>query len=210
MRSGRSICAPPRLSRSFPPNVAFETLPMLVSGWRWSFLSSSLKEGRWALPLPTPLALSSRRSMVWCPWLCAQSGWLCHVACSTHGTDPGLFSFLKGSCDCPWNPGGRGKESASLFFFSFLFCSSNTCGRIFLSWKSLKTLRSEICELWTRLHVLKVVEDFTSWKLWKTFCPETRGRLYVLKWLYYGLEWQLLYRSLYIIAVCTWVMRNVT
>ena len=34
-------------------------------------LSRPIKEDRLALPLSTPL--SSRRSMVWCPWLCAKS-----------------------------------------------------------------------------------------------------------------------------------------
>ena len=53
--------------RSFP-NVALETVPILV--WLMIALSHPLKEDCWALPLSTPL--SSRRSMVWCPWLCAR------------------------------------------------------------------------------------------------------------------------------------------
>ena len=52
--------------RSFP-NDAFETVPMFV--WLTMALSRPFKEDRRALPLSTPL--SSRRSMVWCPWLCA-------------------------------------------------------------------------------------------------------------------------------------------
>ena len=35
-----------------------------------SSLSRPCKEDRWALPLSTPL--SSKQSMVWCPWLCAR------------------------------------------------------------------------------------------------------------------------------------------
>ena len=53
--------------RSFP-NVALETVPMLVG--LTMALSHPLKEDRWALPLSTPL--SSRWSIVWCPWLCAR------------------------------------------------------------------------------------------------------------------------------------------
>ena len=51
--------------RSFP-NVAFETVS---SDWRRMTFSRPFKEDhRLALPLSTPL--SSRRSTVWCPWLC--------------------------------------------------------------------------------------------------------------------------------------------
>ena len=50
------------------PNVAFETAPMFV--WLTMALSRPFKEERLALPLSTPL--SSRRSMVWCPWLGAR------------------------------------------------------------------------------------------------------------------------------------------
>ena len=51
------------------PNVALRTVPVLV--WLPMALSPRpVKEDRWALPLSTPL--SSRRSMVWCPWLCAR------------------------------------------------------------------------------------------------------------------------------------------
>ena len=53
--------------RSFP-NVAFVTVPRFV--WLTMALSRPLKEDRLALPLSTPL--SSRRSMVQCPWLCAR------------------------------------------------------------------------------------------------------------------------------------------
>ena len=49
------------------PNIAFETVLMFV--WLTMALSRPFKEDRLALPLSTPL--SSRRSMVWCPWLCA-------------------------------------------------------------------------------------------------------------------------------------------
>ena len=52
--------------RSFP-NVAFETVPMFV--WLTMALSRPFKKDRLVLPLSTPL--SSRRSMVWWPWLCA-------------------------------------------------------------------------------------------------------------------------------------------
>ena len=53
--------------RSFP-NVVFETVPMLV--WLTMALSRPFKEDRLALPLSTPLP--SRRSLVWCLWLCAR------------------------------------------------------------------------------------------------------------------------------------------
>ena len=53
--------------RSFS-NVAFETVPVFV--WFTMALSRPFKEDRQALPLST--SLSSRRSMVWCPWLCAR------------------------------------------------------------------------------------------------------------------------------------------
>ena len=63
MRSAPSL-------RGFPNVVfhAFETVPLFV--WLTMALSRPLKEDRLALPLSTPL--SSRRSMVWCPWLCAR------------------------------------------------------------------------------------------------------------------------------------------
>ena len=52
------------------PNVAFETVP--VFAWLTMTLSSfPFKEDRLALPLSTPL--SSRRSMLWYPWLCART-----------------------------------------------------------------------------------------------------------------------------------------
>ena len=54
--------------RSFP-KVTFKTVPMFV--WLTMALSRPFKEDRLALPLSTPL--SSRRSVVWCPWLCARS-----------------------------------------------------------------------------------------------------------------------------------------
>ena len=47
------------------PNVAFEIVPMFV--WLTMALSRPFKEDCLALPLSTPL--SSRRSMMWCPWL---------------------------------------------------------------------------------------------------------------------------------------------
>ena len=65
--SEKSICAPPRL-RSFP-NVAFETVAMFVR--LTMALSRPFMNDRPALPLSTPL--SSRRLMVWCPWLCPRS-----------------------------------------------------------------------------------------------------------------------------------------
>ena len=49
------------------PNVAFETVPMFVL--LTMALSRPFKEDRLALPLST--SLSSRRSVVRCPWLCA-------------------------------------------------------------------------------------------------------------------------------------------
>ena len=54
--------------RSFPI-VVFQTVPMFV--WLTMALSHPFKEDRLALPLPTHV--SSRRSIVWCPWLCARS-----------------------------------------------------------------------------------------------------------------------------------------
>ena len=53
--------------RSFP-NVPFETVPMFV--WLKLFKLFLKAEGRRALPLSTPL--SSRRSKVWCHWLCTR------------------------------------------------------------------------------------------------------------------------------------------
>ena len=50
------------------PSIAFVTVPMFVS--LTMALSRPFKEDRQALPLPMPL--SSRRSMVWCHWLCAR------------------------------------------------------------------------------------------------------------------------------------------
>ena len=52
--------------RSFP-NVVFETVPVFV--WLMMTLSRPFKEDRVALPLST--SLSSRRSVMWCPWLLA-------------------------------------------------------------------------------------------------------------------------------------------
>ena len=49
------------------PNVAFETVPMLV--WLTMTLSRPVEEDRLALLLSAPL--SSMRSMVSCCWLCA-------------------------------------------------------------------------------------------------------------------------------------------
>ena len=60
------------------PNVAFETVPIfirLTMAFSRPFvrltmaLSRPFKEDCLVLPLSMPL--SSRRSMVWCPWLCA-------------------------------------------------------------------------------------------------------------------------------------------
>ena len=48
------------------PNVAFETVPVFA----WLVVSRPFKEDRLALPLST--LLSSRRSVVWYPWLCAR------------------------------------------------------------------------------------------------------------------------------------------
>ena len=59
--------------RSFP-NVAFETVPMLVWLTMGPFLVLSRNFVERLLPLSTPL--SCRRSMVWCPWLCARSSCL--------------------------------------------------------------------------------------------------------------------------------------
>ena len=46
-------------------HVAFQTVPMFV--WLWPSLVLSMK-----LVFFIPTSLSSRRSMVWCPWLCAR------------------------------------------------------------------------------------------------------------------------------------------
>ena len=66
------LCAPKSPYAIHPvyrfPNVAFETVPMFV--WLTMAFPRPFKEDRLALPLSTPL--SSRRSMVWCPWLCAR------------------------------------------------------------------------------------------------------------------------------------------
>ena len=53
--------------RSFP-NVALETIPVFV--WLTRALFRPFKEDNLALLLST--SLSSRQSMVWCPWLCAR------------------------------------------------------------------------------------------------------------------------------------------
>ena len=53
--------------RSFP-NVAFQTVPVFV--WLTMALSRPFNEDHRALPLSTHL--SSRRSMVCCPWLCGR------------------------------------------------------------------------------------------------------------------------------------------
>ena len=53
--------------RSFP-NIAFQTVPMFV--WLTMAFSHPFKKDRLALPLSTPL--SSRRSVVRRPWLCAR------------------------------------------------------------------------------------------------------------------------------------------
>ena len=53
--------------KSFP-NLAFATVPVFV--WLSMALSRPFKEDRLGLPLSSPL--SSRRSMVWCPLLCAR------------------------------------------------------------------------------------------------------------------------------------------
>ena len=52
--------------RSFP-NIAFKTVPM--SDWQWPTLIL-FKEDRLVLPLS--MALSSKQSTMWCPWLCAR------------------------------------------------------------------------------------------------------------------------------------------
>ena len=61
VRSGKPICAPPRLSEASP------TLPLkrfqCCCFWLTMALCRHFKEDRLALPLSTPL--SSRRSMVW-------------------------------------------------------------------------------------------------------------------------------------------------
>ena len=67
VRSEKPICAPPS-SRSFlTGTVAVETVPVFV--WLTMALSPLFKKDRLALRLSTPL--SSRRSVVWCPWFCA-------------------------------------------------------------------------------------------------------------------------------------------
>ena len=55
-------------------NVAYETVPMFM--WLIIALSRPFKEDRLALPLSTPL--SSRQSMVLCPWLWTITGGSCH------------------------------------------------------------------------------------------------------------------------------------
>ena len=64
--SGKPKYAPPHLLRCFP-SVASDTVPMMV--WLKRTLSCPFKEDRWVLPFSTPL--SSRRLMLWQPWLCA-------------------------------------------------------------------------------------------------------------------------------------------
>ena len=78
--------------RSFP-NFAFETVPKFV--WLKLALSHPFKEDRLALPLSTPL--SCRRSMVWCPWLCARTEVVSQASqhfrsSEKHATCEGCFS----------------------------------------------------------------------------------------------------------------------
>ena len=68
--------------RSFP-NVAFDTVPMLI--WLMIAIFHPFNEGRLALPLAMPV--SSRWSMVWCPWLCA-----CRQCLKLHNTSDLLRS----------------------------------------------------------------------------------------------------------------------
>ena len=49
-------------------NVTFEMIPVFI--WLMMALSRPFKEGHLVFPLSTPL--SSRRSLVWCPWLWAR------------------------------------------------------------------------------------------------------------------------------------------
>ena len=59
----KPMCVPPCLSQRFPPTSPLKQFQCL------SAPTHPVKEDRLALPLSMPL--SSRRSMVWCPWLCA-------------------------------------------------------------------------------------------------------------------------------------------
>ena len=68
-----SMCSEKAHMRSTPslrgfPNVAFETLPTFV--WLTMALARPFKEDCPALPLSTHH--STRRSVVWCPWLCSR------------------------------------------------------------------------------------------------------------------------------------------
>ena len=65
------------------PSVAFEAVPMFV--WLTMVLSRPFKEDLLAVPLSTPL--SSRRSMVWCPWFCTRSYKVWTIAaCRNHSS----------------------------------------------------------------------------------------------------------------------------
>ena len=65
---GKAHVRPTPSLRRFP-SASFETVPVFV--WLTMALSLPFREDRLALPHSTPL--SSRRSIVWCPWLCARS-----------------------------------------------------------------------------------------------------------------------------------------
>ena len=89
MLSGRPICAPPRLSGVSPMLPLLKRQFQCWFDWRWPCLVLSREIIESLIPLSTTL-ISSRRSMVWCPWLCAGSS--VHQFCiNIHWS--GLFFF---------------------------------------------------------------------------------------------------------------------
>ena len=85
------MCSTPSL-RSFP-NIAFETVPMFV--WPTTAILHPFKEDHLARPLSTPL--SSRRSMVRCPWLRHSLGnWQIRV----RGSNVSIFMNSVQECNC--------------------------------------------------------------------------------------------------------------
>ena len=135
VRSEKPISAPPRLSEVSTMSP-FKTVPMFV--WLTMTLSRPLREDRLVHRLSTPL--SSRRSMVWCPWLCecswfnsiigmmALALWMFMVQFN-HWCDGLGFVNVHGSiqsmvwwpwlCECSWFNSVNGEMALWMFMVHF-------------------------------------------------------------------------------------------